>query len=117
MANTFSISPDGSKIVMSVLGTTLSGQNSQYPGCTNNANNNGGSWRNCAVIMDMNGNVQTILGNDNTTINFVNPVWSPDGTKIAVVSNGIVVMNADGSNPVQILSGATHDDIFIDWTD
>src|SRR6267378_2681367 len=32
------------------------------------------------------------------------PSWSPDGTKIAFTSNGIAVMNADGSGRTQLLA-------------
>ena len=59
-------------------------------------------------VMDADGANQTQL----TTTNLRNydPVWSPDGTKIAFVSDrkktdpypNIYVMNADGSNPVQL---------------
>jgi Tol biopolymer transport system component len=48
------------------------------------------------------------------------PVWSPDGLKIAFVSEregreAIYVMNADGSNVVR-LSGTTRGDAFPAWT-
>ena len=103
----------------------MSGSSVNYPApeedsqrsCTNNANNDGENMRNCSLIMDMDGTIQAVLGNNNSTTNYINAVWSPDGTKVAVVSDGIVVMNADGSNPIQIVNGRTDMDIFIDWTD
>jgi TolB protein len=35
-----------------------------------------------------------------------NPAWSPDGSKIAWTRSGAWVMNADGSNKVQLTSGS-----------
>jgi hypothetical protein len=41
------------------------------------------------------------------------PAWSPDGKKIALVRGSfgsVVVMNADGSNPVDITEGQPNSD-------
>ena len=67
--------------------------------------------RNGIVVMDADGSNPRKLGEGN------HPVWSPDGTKIAIDREGaenssqIIVMNADGSNPATLAEDwarATH---------
>ena len=56
-------------------------------------------------VMDADGGNPVNISN-NETIDW-NPVWSPDGTRIAFISTfswDITVVNADGSNPVQLTS-------------
>ncbi|MEO8609565.1 MAG: hypothetical protein ABI690_16860 [Chloroflexota bacterium] len=62
------------------------------------------------MVMDNRGRFQRWLTQDKT--NNYAPAWSPDGTKIAFVSNGdkdseIYVIGIDGSNPIQL----THNDV------
>lgn len=64
-------------------------------------------------VMDTNGAQQTNLTNN--LADDVNPVWSPDGSKIAFASArdskelDIYVMNADGSNPVRLTNDPAED--------
>ncbi|MDQ1558365.1 MAG: hypothetical protein QOD32_1425 [Pyrinomonadaceae bacterium] len=41
----------------------------------------------------------------------ISPTWSPDGAQIAYVSSGLMVMNADGSNPRKIADQTLVNDI------
>jgi Tol biopolymer transport system component len=62
-------------------------------------------------VMNADGSNQTRLTNN--TANDWGPVWSPDGTKIAFVSNRgggeIYVMNADGSNQTNLTNNPAFD--------
>ena len=65
-----------------------------------------------SIVMDADGGNQENLTN-NPAYDHV-PDWSPDGTKIAFVSdrNGgasqIYVMDADGKNPIRLTDGRRH---------
>ncbi len=68
------------------------------------------------LVMNADGSNQTFL--TNTTIDNFDPVWSPDGTKIAFCSvpgqnsgnfnNEIWVMNADGTNQVRLTNNSAN---------
>ena len=67
-----------------------------------------------AAVAPSNGGAQGAVVNlTNNTQRDGMPAWSPDGTKIAFVSNRdgnseIYVMNADGTNPVQLTRNGGH---------
>jgi alpha-tubulin suppressor-like RCC1 family protein/Tol biopolymer transport system component len=72
------------------------------------------SNRNASIyqIFTMNPDGTGLLKITNNTIDDRNPVWSPDGTKIAFTSaqtigTNIYTMNSDGSNIVQLTNTAT----------
>jgi len=70
-----------------------------------------GWWK--IYLVDMDGSNETCLTPPG--VDDEEPAWSPDGTRIAFVSNrdghsGIYVMNADGSDPVRLTDGrGAHD--------
>ena len=51
----------------------------------------------CRIKFALTQNLISEWHSQNTGTNYVNAVWSPDGSKIAAISAGIVTMNADGS--------------------
>ena len=74
----------------------------------------------CFWVMNADGSNPTVIGNDFGADfcpgNNRDPVWSPDGTKIAFVSDkntslpiNIYVMNADGSNVVRLIEDVVND--------
>ena len=81
-------------------------------------------WDNCLVTWDINTNDwslsnQQIIQTQSPNVYYVNAVWSPDGTKIAAISDGVIVMDADGSNPKEITPASwkkeTSENYHIDW--
>jgi tricorn protease-like protein len=66
-------------------------------------------------VMNSDGSEQTRLTDNN--VNDYDPSWSPDGEKIAFVSNGgIYVMNADDGSDVTRLTDNAADDRFPSWS-
>jgi Tol biopolymer transport system component len=94
-------SPVGERLVYSEL---VHEQNSQY-------------YRICSINTD--GTDRVVLTTRAQGLNF-DPVWSPDGSKIAFVSgrdgnSEIYTMNSDGSNPARI-TNSTSSDVGPTWS-
>lgn len=72
------------------------------------------SWPSHIYIMNLDGSGLTRLSAPTNTPIDTDPVWSPDGQKIAFASGGfndlsdIFVMNADGTNRVQLTDGGSY---------
>jgi Tol biopolymer transport system component len=124
------ISPDGSKLLAYVraghfadcLGTEFGSANN--PTLTGHLEDGQKPWDSCLVTWNINTNDwslsnQQIIQSQSPDVYFVNAVWSPDGTKIAAISDGVMIMNADGSNPKEITPASwkkeTSEKYHIDW--
>ena len=70
-------------------------------------------------VIDMNG--KNLVRLTQGPASDLNPAWSPDGTKIAFASSrkgnlGIYVMNADGSNPINLTQSPNGGDWSPAWS-
>lgn len=93
-AQFFSWSPDGAKLAF----TVESGFFDPHTGS---------AYKQIATA-DVNGNDPMQLTRDDANVANINPVWSPDGTKILYSHNtDLYIMNADGTNQHLIVAGAT----------